>query len=107
MVIGSAVGQSPANGIGQPEAGTLEARLTSAAGPVRFIPTHQGQGLNAEEIAALVTRSRSGSKKNGSYVERLNAQSFTDFDWLAVLNSTAYARGGWPPLERQGAPSEQ
>src|SRR5437660_3391146 len=90
-VIGSAVGSSPANGIGQPEAGTLEARLTSVPGPVRFIPTHQGQGLPAEEIAALPIRS--GSKKNGSYVEPLAAQSFTDFDWFAVLDTTTY--NGW------------
>ncbi|MBA2682458.1 MAG: erythromycin esterase family protein [Ktedonobacteraceae bacterium] len=90
VVIGSAVGESPANGIGQPEADTLEARLTSVPGPVRFIPTHQGQGLPAEEIAALPIRS--GSKKNGSY-EPLNAQSFTDFDWFAVLDTTTY--NGW------------
>jgi erythromycin esterase len=90
-VIGSAVGESPANGIGQPEVGTLEARLTSAPGPVRFIPTHQGQGLPAEEIEALPIRS--GSKKNGSYVEPLGAQSFTDFDWFAVLDTTSY--NGW------------
>ena len=89
-VIGSAVGSSPANEIGQPEAGTLEARFTSAPGPVRFIPTHQGQGLPAEEMAALPIRS--GSKKNGSY-EPLNSQSFTDFDWFAVLDTTAY--NGW------------
>jgi len=95
-VIGSAVGSSPANGIGQPEAGTLEARFTSAPGPVRFIPTHQGQGLPAEEIAALPIRS--GSKKNRSY-EPLNSQSFTDFDWFAVLDTTAYTREGWPYLE--------
>lgn len=103
-VIGSAVGSSPANGIGQPEAGTLEARFTSAPGPVRFIPTHQGQGLPAEEIAALPVRS--GSKKNGSYVEPLGAQSFTDFDWFAVLDTTAYTRGG-PSLEGWSARSEQ
>jgi erythromycin esterase len=103
-VIGSAVGSSPANGIGQPEAGTLEARFTSAPGPVRFIPTHQGQGLPAEEIAALPIRS--GSKKNGSYVEPLGAQSFTDFDWFAVLDTTAYNRGG-PSLEGWSARSEQ
>ncbi len=103
-VIGSAVGSSPANGIGQPEAGTLEARLTSAPGPVRFIPTHQGQGLPGEEIAALPIRS--GSKKNGSYVEPLGAQSFTDFDWFAVLDTTAYNRGG-PSLEGWSARSEQ
>ena len=85
VVIGSAVGKSLANGIGQPEAGTLEARFTSAPGPVRFIPTHQGQGLPASEIAALPMRS--GSKKNRSYME-LNAQSFTDFDWFAVLDTS-------------------
>jgi len=90
-VIGSAVGSSPANGIGQPEAGTLEAQFTSAPGPVRFIATHQGQGLPAEEMAALPIRS--GSKKNGSYVEPLGAQSFTDFDWFAVLDTTTY--NGW------------
>jgi erythromycin esterase len=96
-VIGSAVGESLANGIGQPEAGTLEARFTSAPGPVRFIPTHQGQGLPAEEIAALPIRS--GSKKNRSYMEPLDAQSFADFDWFAVLDTTAYTREGWPYLE--------
>jgi erythromycin esterase-like protein len=94
-VIGSAVGVSDANGIGQPEAGTLEARLTSAPGPVRFIPTHKGQGLPASEIAALPTRS--GSTKNSTYFA-LTPQSFTDFDWLAVLGSTGYSRGG-PPLQ--------
>ncbi len=96
-VIGSAVGESLVHGIGQPESGTLEARLTSAPGPVLFIPTHQGQGLPAEEIAALPIRS--GSQKNRSYTESLGAQSFTDFDWLAVLDTTAYAREVWPYLE--------
>jgi erythromycin esterase len=104
VVIGSAVGPSPANWIGQPEAGTLEARFTSAPGPVRFIPTHQGQGLPVEELAALPIRS--GSKKNRSYME-LNAQSFTDFDWFAVLDTTAYTREGWPYLEGSSARSEQ
>jgi erythromycin esterase len=89
-VIGSAIGSSPANGIGQPEAGTLEARLTSTPGPVRFIPTHLGQGLPLEEMAALPIRS--GGQKNRSYME-LNSQSFTDFDWFAVLDTTAY--NGW------------
>ncbi len=93
VVIGSAVGSSPANGIGQPEAGTLEARFTSAPGPVRFIPTHQGQGLPASEIAALPIRS--GSMKNPSYFA-LSPESFTDFDYLAVFDSTDYAHGGWP-----------
>lgn len=90
-VIGSAIGASLANGIDQPEAGTLEAQLTSTPGPVRFLPTHQGQGLPAEEIAALPQRS--GSQKNRGYMELLGAQSFTDFDWFAVLNTAEY--NGW------------
>ncbi len=93
-VIGSAIGVSEENGIGRPEDGTLEARLTASPGPARFIPTHRGQGLPAAEIAALPARS--GSAKNLSYIA-LAPQSFTDFDWLAVLDSTAYHRGG-PPL---------
>jgi erythromycin esterase-like protein len=93
-VIGSAVGVSDPNGIGRPEADTLEARLTALPGPALFIPTHNGQGLPASEISALPTRS--GSMKNPSYTA-LTSQSFTDFDWLAVLHSTAYNRGG-PPL---------
>jgi erythromycin esterase len=95
-VIGSAVGVSDANGIGQPESGTLEARLTAVPGPARFIPTHKGQGLPTSEIAALPTRS--GSMKNSTYFA-LTPQSFTDFDWLAVLDSTAYDRGG-PSLQQ-------
>jgi erythromycin esterase len=95
VVIGSAVGESLANGIGQPETGTLEKRLTAAPGPARFIPTHRGQGLPASEIVALPTRS--GSTKNPSYFP-LTAQSLTDFDWLVVLDSTAYSHGG-PSLE--------
>ena len=93
-VIGTAVGVSDENGIGQPEAGTLEARLTFVPGPVRFIPTHKGEGLPASEIAALPIRS--GSMKNQTYFP-LTPHSFTDFDWLAVLDKTAYVRGG-PPL---------
>lgn len=105
VVIGSALGSSPAHGIGQPEARTLEARLTSAPGPVRLIPTHQGQGLPAEEIAELTIRS--GSTKNRSYMEPLSAQSVSDFDWFAVLDTTAYSREGWPYLEGESARSGQ
>jgi erythromycin esterase len=90
-VIGSAVGVSEANGIGPPEAGTLEARLTAAGGPGLFIPTHRGQTLPTSAIAALPTRS--GSVRNPTYFA-LTPQSFTDFDGLAVLDSTAYTRGG-------------
>jgi erythromycin esterase len=84
-VIGSAVGVSDANGIGTPEAGTLEACLTAAPGPLRFIATHKGKGLPSSKISALKTRS--GSAKNSTYFA-LTAQSITDFDWLAVLDST-------------------
>jgi hypothetical protein len=90
-VIGSAVGVSDANGIGQPEAGTLEAQLTAVPGPVRFIPTRRSQGFPAEEIKELPTRS--GSIKNPTYFS-LTPQSLTDFDWLVILDSSAYARGG-------------
>ena len=93
-VIGTAVGVSDANGIVRPEPGTLEARLTALPGTTRFIPTHKGQGLPASEIASLPIRS--GSTKNPTYIA-LTPQSLTDFDWLAVLDSTAYNRGG-PPL---------
>jgi erythromycin esterase len=96
-VIGTAVGVSDVNGIGQPKAGTLEARLTAVPGPARFIPTHKGQGLPTSEIAALPIRS--GSMKNPTYFA-LTPQSFTDFDWLAVLDRMAYSRGG-PPLQQQ------
>lgn len=94
-VIGSAIGVSAANGIGQPEVGTLEYRLTTTPGPGRFIPTHNGHGLPLEAVAALTVRS--GSHMNPTYVP-LTAQSFTDFDWFAVLDATEYQRGG-PPLQ--------
>ncbi|MCL5256173.1 MAG: erythromycin esterase family protein [Chloroflexi bacterium] len=92
-VIGSAVGVSEANGIGKPEPGTLEARLAAAPGAGLFIPTHGGWGLSPSEIASLPVRS--GSTKNFSYIP-LTPQSFTDFDWLAVLDSTGYDSGAWP-----------
>jgi erythromycin esterase len=97
-VIGTALGVSLANGIGQPQAGTLEARLTGTTGPGRFIPTHKGQGLAASEIAALPKRS--ASTLNSTYFA-LTPQSFDDFDWLAVLDSSEYTRGG-PELVPRG-----
>jgi erythromycin esterase len=90
-VIGTAVGVSDANGIGQPEAGTLEALLTAVPGQARFIPTHKGQGLPNSKIAALPVRS--ASTLNSTYFA-LTPHSFTDFDWLAILQKTAYIRGG-------------
>jgi hypothetical protein len=84
-VIGSAVGVSDAQGVGPPEAGTLESRLRALPGPGRLIPTHRGRGLPASAIAALPTRS--GSPKNPTYFP-LTPQSLTDFDWLVLLDST-------------------
>jgi len=85
-VIGCAVGASEAQGIGQPEAGSLEALLIAAPGPARFVPTHRGQGLPTEEVAALATRS--GSAANSTYFP-LTPQSLADFDWLLALDSSA------------------
>lgn len=102
-VIGGALGVSFDNGIGQPEAGTLEARLTAIPGPGRFIPTHKGQVLPAGEVATLPTRS--GSRKNLSYFA-LTPQSLTEFDWLVVLDSMTYSRG-WPPLSDASTGSSQ
>lgn len=90
-VIGTAVGVSEDNGIGRPESGTLEERLTAAPGPARFIPTHLSQGFSASEVAALPVRS--GSAKNQTYFP-LTPQSLRDFDFLAVLDLSTYSRGG-------------
>jgi len=92
VVIGSALGVSEPNGIEQPAPGTLEALLTSLPESGVLIPTYRGQGLPDAEIAALPIRS--GSQKNPSYTV-LSPASFDDFDWLAVLDSTTYSRGGW------------
>jgi hypothetical protein len=102
-VIGSAVGVSEANGIGQPETGTLEERLTSVPGPALFIPTQKGHGFPIAAIADLPIRS--GSVKNPTHFA-LTAQSLTDLGWLAVLDSAAYNRGG-PPLQAWDANPEQ
>jgi erythromycin esterase len=61
--------------------------------PARLIPTHRGMGLAANAVAALPTRA--ASDRNRSYVP-LSPQSFTDFDWLVVLNSAVYSRSGRP-----------
>jgi erythromycin esterase-like protein len=95
-VIGAGVGVSEENGIAPPEPGTLEARLTAAPGPARFIPTRSGQALPPSALADLPTRS--ASAKNPSYFP-LMPRSFTDFDALVVLDSTTYTRGG-PPLQQ-------
>jgi hypothetical protein len=62
---------------------------------MRFIRTYGGQGLPGGEIAALPVRS--GSQLNPTYIP-LAPQCFTDFDWLAIIESTAYNLGG-PSLQ--------
>ena len=85
-VIGMGVGNSEANGLSDPDSGTLENYLSNATGSAYFIPTHLGQGLPTLAIAALPTRS--GSTKNHGYFP-FTPQSLTDFHWLAVLDSIA------------------
>jgi erythromycin esterase len=96
-VIGTGVGTSADNGVGTPEPGTLEARLTAAPGPGQFVPTHGGRGPLAAAAEAATTAealpTRSGAARNPTYFP-LTADSLTDFDWLAVLDATGYARGG-------------
>ncbi len=100
-VVGSGVGVSDENGIGEPEDGTLEARLTafsaaSSSAPnsaATFIPTHRGRGLPPAEIAALPIRT--GSARNPGYFP-LKPQSLTDFDAICLVSSTPYSRGATP-----------
>ena len=82
-VVGVGVGTAEPIGVGQPEHGTLEALLTAAIGPGRFVQTQHGKQLPAEAISALSTRS---TGKNPGYFP-FSPQSFTDFDVLAVLDS--------------------
>jgi hypothetical protein len=90
-VIGSALGESSANGIGSPEKGTIEAELTTAPGPVRYLPTHRGNSPEAKSLAALPARAR--SFLNQSYFS-LSAQSVTDFDGIVIFDSMRHSRGG-------------
>jgi len=93
-VIGSAVGVSHENGIGRPEAGSLEAMLMATPGPGRFVSTRWVQSLFDSESTAPPVRS--GSLKNTTYFP-LTANSLADFDWLVALDRVRYSRGG-PPL---------
>ncbi len=101
-VIGAALGTSAANGIAEPEAGTLEARLAAAGGAGLFLPTRRGKRISPEQIALLPVRS--GSGKNPSYFP-LTPESLTDFDWLAFLDSAAYTRGAPPLPDPNAAPA--
>lgn len=89
VVIGTGVGESEQNGIGRPEAGSIEARLTGTGG--RFVATRGGRSIDA---AAGFTV-RSGSQRNQTYFP-LAEKCLEEFDWLAVLDSVTYNRGGRP-----------
>jgi erythromycin esterase-like protein len=84
-VIGTGVGVSEENGIGPPEAGTLESFFTEA---VLVATTH---------APATDMPVRSGSVRNPTYFP-WTRDSFRDFDWLAYVPSATYQRGG-PPLQ--------
>ncbi len=86
-VIGSALGVSRENGIGEPEAGTLEAKLTPLARPTVLLPTRAG------DFRDLPTRA--GSVKNPTYVP-LDAQAAGNFDWIALVANVTFHRGGSP-----------
>jgi len=64
-----------------------------------------GQDSDWEKLAAMMDPTKSvGLSPEATFA--LTPQSFTDFDWLAVLDSTAYSRGG-PPLEGLSEGSKQ
>lgn len=90
VTIATAVGESAENGIGEPEAGTLESLLTRSGAPVALIPTHRGRGLPLDTLNALPARS--GSTKNWSY-SALSPHHVEDFDWLLTFDAvTPYRR---------------
>jgi len=102
-VIGTAVGESQQNEIARPEAGSLEARLTAQKETGLLIQTHGGRGIASDEVAGLPTRS--GSMLNLTYTA-LVPQSFTDFNWLCVLDSVTYSQGGKPLSHWDNSPKK-
>lgn len=80
MIGTSAARLAPMN-LGEPEAGTLEALLSAGSGQVRFVPTHRGERLLRSVVWATPTRSNA----HPGYFP-FTPQSFTDFDWLAVID---------------------
>ncbi len=78
-VIGVGAGTSAASQLPAPDVGTLEAHLLAAPGPVRVIPTHLDQSLDAVKIP---TRNMHNNPRYFPF----DATSLTDFDFLAVLD---------------------
>ncbi len=85
-VIGMALGTSEANGVGEPEPGTLEADLLKS-GQATFMPMPS----QAPAPAPL----RTGGSLNPTYFV-LSPDSFSEFDALVFLPSTTYPRGAEP-----------
>lgn len=86
-VVGTAIGESSDNGIASPEPGTLEAKLTATAGPIRCVPLRRAPRVDLPMRAA--------STRNGSYFP-LGPESLAEFDALVALDSVTYWRGGRP-----------
>ncbi len=96
-VMGSAVGVSKENGIGDPEPGTPEARFLAWGHPGFFL-LFRGGNFPGGPV-------RSGSALNPTYVP-LTAGAPRHFDGIAFLPEAAYNRGG-PPLQSWDAPAEK
>jgi erythromycin esterase len=82
-VMGVGVGTAGVMGVGEPEAGSLEARLMTAAGSARFLLTHSGQKLPSGVVDAIV--SRTGTQQYFPF----RRESLADFDVIAILDSIA------------------
>jgi erythromycin esterase-like protein len=82
-VIGVGVSTWQSQGIGQPENGSLESRLSAPGGRMKCVATRLGRRLPADKIEELPTRT--GSHSNPSYFPFTPA-SVMDFDYLVVLN---------------------
>jgi erythromycin esterase-like protein len=82
-VIGVGVGTSGAMGIGEPKAGSLEARLMAVPGSAQFLVTHGGRQLPREVVDAI--ESRTGTQQYFPFTR----ESLTDFDAITILNSIA------------------
>lgn len=79
-VIGVGAGTSAASHLTLPDAGTLEAHLLAAPGPVRVVPTHLGDQLDAANVP---TRNMHNNPRYFPF----DAQALTDFDFLALLDA--------------------
>lgn len=96
-VIASAVGVSSDNGIGEPEPGTLEAKLAAGGHDTFLVPIRDADHGDVP--------TRTGSTKNPTYVP-LDAKAGINFDWIAWIADTPYNLGG-PPLQTWDAKPDQ